>query len=516
MDNILTIPIFICVLGLFFYWASFRYKTNNCLMAFLVVCYFLVLGGDVLTLSMIFIGTYSIGFWLNYFLAKQEDFGPLNLVSGFVALYIPVFFISVISSYPGILGRLPVSLKASLLDTKLLSVLIIIIALVCFVSLIVKKVEPLKARVHDTLAQFEDANALTFIPLLFVVSITSYVAMPTIGYDDLAIHSYIQNQVVAGKFPIFDVSVNVWSYAQWVSNVYYGLAGIYSNVEGRSVLNLFMALSIVTMLIKLFRRHFSTNISLLFVVFASSTPLFILSLTNSQSELISTFLLVSILYCYINYNQNTLVKALLIFAFSVAIKPSNAIVFGLPFVMFLAKEYELHKLTLFKSVRFYFSLLVSLFIFSSVYIFAFVKTGNPVYPLFNGIFHAPGFPNVNFFNSVYSGNFNVNAFLGLIFNTSKYMESNDGVAGFQLLLLPLVLLVSPFLYKRANKEVLFLYAIIISAIGMFYSQQYARYVGPSIFVATVVSCLLLSKIQTLSKKVLISILQFLSLPIFLT
>lgn len=78
MDNVLTIPIFACVLGLFFYWASFRYKTNNCLMAFLVACYFLVLGGDVLTLSMIFIGTYSIGFWLNYFLAKQEDFGPLN------------------------------------------------------------------------------------------------------------------------------------------------------------------------------------------------------------------------------------------------------------------------------------------------------------------------------------------------------------------------------------------------------------------------------------------------------
>lgn len=333
--------------------------------------------------------------------------------------------------------------------------------------------------------------------------VISYVAMPTIGYDDLAIHSYIQNHVANGEYPSFDISVNVWSYAQWVSNIYYGLMGGYTNGEGRTLLNLFLVLTIVLMSFSVLRSYLLSNFSLLIITLALSTPLFILSLTNSQSELISTLLLVSIFYCFFKYKSGTFLKALFIFSFAVAIKPSNALLFFFPFVLFSFTEFKQYGIRTLKQVNFYFSLILSTFIAFSAYIFAFAKTGNPVYPLFNEIFKASGFPAINFFNGLYVGNFGLDAFLGVIFNTSKYLESKDGVAGFQLLILPVVIVSIPFLYKRAKKEILFFSAITISALALFYSQQYVRYISPSIFVLTLVVALLFSRL-VLSRKILLA------------
>jgi hypothetical protein len=362
---------------------------------------------------------------------------------------------------------------------------------------------------------YNEVNGFTFLLVTLILSLFCYVVIPVINYDDLATHYYIQNQFSLGNYPSFDVSIHVWAVSQWIFDIYYGLFESIFNNYGRTYLNLLLAVSIFSIVYSLLRNKFGLNLALLVTLLSFSSPVFVLSLTTSQTELISLFLLVNVLYLGLNYTRTSLLLSLPLFAMSVSIKPSNAVIFIFPLFVFFFMEYYKYKFSNVKNKKFVNVFLISCFIAFGMYIFAYLRTGNPFFPLYNSIFRADHFPNSDFFNSLYSGNFNFNAFFGVIFNTSEYLESGDGVAGFQLLFLPLFVLSIPFFIKKNTKSALMLLSVVVGGVLIFYFQQYVRYLMPIIFVLTILYALMISdsvnsnvKIKSLSIYVMLLLVLF--------
>jgi hypothetical protein len=74
------------------------------------------------------------------------------------------------------------------------------------------------------------------------------------------------------------------------------------------------------------------------------------------------------------------------------------------------------------------------------YLYAWWKTGNPVFPFWNNIFHSPYFSQVANPDPRFSEPLTWHTLTDVVFHTQRYWEGQDGSAGFQLLLIPLVLL----------------------------------------------------------------------------
>ncbi|MGW6163636.1 hypothetical protein, partial [Bacillus altitudinis] len=78
-------------------------------------------------------------------------------------------------------------------------------------------------------------------------------------------------------------------------------------------------------------------------------------------------------------------------------------------------------------------LLAGLLVGGANYVFAQWIAGNPVLPLFNGIFQSPYFPPMNFIDLKYRIGFGPDLPWALTFHSSRYFESDDGAAGVVLI-----------------------------------------------------------------------------------
>ncbi|EJL6983809.1 TPA: hypothetical protein ACGF30_003298 [Vibrio cholerae] len=336
-----------------------------------------------------------------------------------------------------------------------------------------------------------DANVLTYVILCILACILNYTLVPVLNYDDLATHYYIQNQFSLGNLPSFDVSIHVWAVSQWLFDLYYGFFDYFFIGKGRTIVNglMFLGISFISFII--LRRKFSANISLLVILVGVSSPLVILALTTSQTELVTLFIAISITYLWIDWKKGNFFASIPVFAFAVAIKPSNAVIFILPFLMFIfryLRQSGLKEIFMLKNLC---VIVFSVFLAFYPYFFAYYHAGNPFFPLFNSLFAAPFYPASDFFNTTYTGNFGFTAFWGLLFETSRFLESSNGVIGFQLALLP-ILLVGLLLNMRTNFYLAtFVGSIFLGGLMLFYSQQYARYIMPTLYLIPLLSVLCL-------------------------
>ncbi|MFQ2111101.1 hypothetical protein ACK337_01955 [Aeromonas veronii] len=334
-----------------------------------------------------------------------------------------------------------------------------------------------------------DATALTYILLYVLSCYLNYTLVPVLNYDDLATHYYIQNQFSLGAFPRFDVSMHVWAVSQWLFDLYYGFFDYFFIGKGRIFVNGLILLGIIFISFKMLRQKFSANISLLVTLVGISSPLVILSLTTSQTELITLFLTISIAYLWGDWKKENFFLSIPMFAFAVAIKPSNAVILILPFLIFSFRYFKSNSLKEIFIPKNLLVVILSVFIGFYPYFFAYYHVGNPFFPLFNSVFLAPFYPATDFLNSTYVGNFDFATFWGLLFETSRFLESSNGVVGFQLALLP-VLLAAILLNVRSNFYLtVFVVSIFLSGLMLFHSQQYARYIMPPLYIIPLLSAL---------------------------
>lgn len=479
--NVVPYPFILA--SVFFYFLSKKTSSIYSLLGLISFFVFMLMGVDAFKFVFIFVGIYSLGYHWQLCIKGKKELSVINITLGLIALFFPIVLFSLLSqlvlfaSFGG--GEHVLLSTASLINTCLF------ILATSTILFIYNEKQSIQAKLNSLngFSSFVDIRSFIFVTL--IASIVCYAGVPVINYDDLATHYYIQNRFALGHYPLFDVRMHVWAVSQWIFDIYYGLFEFIFKGNGRFTLNLLLSIGIISTFYSLLVKYAEFNRVLLFILLSVSTPLFALSLTTSQTELITLLLLSSIAHIGCRYKVNTIAISLPIFAFSVALKPSNAVLFIFPFLLFLYFEMKLGGVKLLFSKRNILSLILSCIIAFSAYIFAFIKTGNPFYPLYNAIFKADYFPHTDFFNALYSGKFDFSSFWGIIFNTSQFLESKDGVVGFQLLFYPIIFILAPFLYKKNRRAFLLVISILLGGVSLFYFQQYARYIMPPLVVIPV-------------------------------
>lgn len=121
----------------------------------------------------------------------------------------------------------------------------------------------------------------------------------------------------------------------------------------------------------------------------------------------------------------------------------------------------------------------------SAYLYAYLKTGNPVFPLYNGIFQSSYAPAMSNLDDRWTGHFSWMLPYKVTFATSAYIEGGDGGLGFQyLLLFPAGLATAVLL--RLRTVLLGAAVSIVSGLLVLVSVQYVRYLFPALLFAMVV------------------------------
>src|SRR5262249_18839935 len=108
---------------------------------------------------------------------------------------------------------------------------------------------------------------------------------------------------------------------------------------------------------------------------------------------------------------------------------------------------------------------------------AFIKTGNPIFPFANTIFHSPYFDTTTALKDVrYQQPLRWNTLHGLTFRSSEYMESRNGAMGFQYFIL-----LFPALAALNRKGPLIPVAIGIAGAALtYFSLPNLRYLYPAL------------------------------------
>ena len=113
------------------------------------------------------------------------------------------------------------------------------------------------------------------------------------------------------------------------------------------------------------------------------------------------------------------------------------------------------------------------------YVRAYVITGNPVFPFFNGVFRSPHYPPENFAPpAIFDKGMTWDVLHRITFESSRFLEAYPGAAGFQWLLLVLPALVV-FPLARHRRAVAVMGVAAVAAYLCFRQTAYLRYVFPS-------------------------------------
>jgi hypothetical protein len=118
---------------------------------------------------------------------------------------------------------------------------------------------------------------------------------------------------------------------------------------------------------------------------------------------------------------------------------------------------------------------------------AYMKTGNPVFPLYNEVFKSPHFASSNFSDSRWIHGFGFSSFFGVFWEQKRFFESmSNFVAGFQYLLVPLGTVALAMNFKTHRRTLAVAFVLWLFAVAMLSQTQYWRYIFPVFALACIV------------------------------
>lgn len=344
------------------------------------------------------------------------------------------------------------------------------------------------------------------LPLLVIcVALIAWVArftfFPTVGLDDNGNHLRLWIELLYQKKYSFDVITQIWEVAPFAVNLLHALTSLMAGEDARGAMDLALMLLLLRQMMGILETLNLTAVDrLLILLLTLSTPMLGVLLTSLQTELFLALLCTTgmqlILNCDEGWKGRNVLAVFAIAALCVATKLPG-IVLGLLILLTLLIKLRFFKPSNFsplKNPKLSMVLLllgIMSFVAFHAYVTAYWITGNPVFPLYNGIFKSPFFWPSNFSHDLYMKGFSFKNYWNVFFKTSEFYESKDFVAGFQyLFLLPLALLV---LWRREVPRSILLLLLPLLGFGllMFQAMQYWRYIFPVMPLACLVIAVLL-------------------------
>lgn len=370
---------------------------------------------------------------------------------------------------------------------------------------------------HSNVARsFASLQQVPFQPIIAMILLIGYISrfcfFPSVGFDDNVLHLRMWAELTQYHFYSFDIEHQIWSVAPFAVDLLHSIISLASKSDARGALNiailglLLRAVWIISS--RFLDKHFDKTLLLLLLC---STPILSTLLTTLQTELFLALLVaigVKIILEEKTGDANTRLLAILAAASLCSATKLPGMVLGVTLVIAYAPLLSREKIHFKAGLRDYrigvYAILIFALTFTATqsYIYSWIVSGNPLFPLYNEIFKSPYFSLLNFADPLYQKGFSIQSFWSVFYNTSTFYESSDFVAGFQYLyLLPigLVALISNKTISTATKLTL-LIPTIGFGIVMFSASQYWRYLFPVVPLASVIIGFLLYRSRNIAEE----------------
>lgn len=426
-----------------------------------------------------------------YFAGSTYCLGRLILYAGFRAerarLMLTESLILGTGTYAAVFGVL-IHYPVNYLSVYL-AVLALPILLACLLKL-PAFYRPRAALAWSTLCRKSDEIGYAWVLLAVIIIGFSarYAFFPTLNYDDNATHLRMWTLLSGNHIYDFDVRAQIWVVAPFFVDLLHAVISLIAQSDARAAMNLGLLGFLLYCMWKL--SHFvirRLDQRLLLIILFATTPILASLLTGLQTELMLAVLATAGALLVLQQRQGLIsargAAMLMIAALCAATKLPGAVL-GLALLAMLLLECFLHRKQGLPApakaqwTAWLLVLLIASFVAFHSYAFAWYKTGNPLFPLYNGYFKSPFFPQYNFIDTRYATGFSFKSYWGFFFDTARHYESLNFVAGFQYLLLLPLSIVMLLLFGRFRSATRMLLPLCVFGVVMFAAVQYWRYMFP--------------------------------------
>ncbi len=298
---------------------------------------------------------------------------------------------------------------------------------------------------------------------------------PTLQFDDLAYHLGLPWQLMLHGRYAGDPALQVWALAPWAGDIVQALPQVLAGAEARAAVNAAWLLATAAGLWRLGAAlRLAPALRWTCLALFASLPMTAALLGGMQTEAPAAAATVWLAAVVLEPARRTraLVAGALLFGFLCALKPIHAIA-ALPILALAAWRVRAGAARP-RSGELALAVLLAVGVAGSSYAMSWLRTGNPVLPLFNDVFGSPFFAPVRFDDARWHQGFDAFLPWRMTFHTSRYFEGRDGALG-----MALVALAGPWLLALADRRTRGLAACATLAIALpLLPLQYARYVHP--------------------------------------
>lgn len=320
--------------------------------------------------------------------------------------------------------------------------------------------------------------------------------MPEVGHDALAMHLFVPSHLAQRHQWSFDANTYVWAVmpmlADWVYSIVYMLAGETASRLSNSAFALLVAWQIRNM--TLWAGGSATSARWASLIFLS-TPLAFAESSSLHIESAWTAFMLAGTLAILKVSGFTadprerlsqLVLAGVLLGFAMATKAVTLSVLPVLLLVLLLQYKAWAVRGIAKTLMLGGAGL--LLAGATPYVCAGYLTGNPVFPFFNGVFHSPLWPDMNFEPpATFGTGMTWDILYRMVFQSPQFIEGRVGAAGFQWLLLPTAAVA---VLLSGNKKALCILLVGAGAMFMtFQSTAYLRYVFPSFALFSVILAL---------------------------
>lgn len=343
---------------------------------------------------------------------------------------------------------------------------------------------------------FFNVNCFGLTPLqLFFLIVTIILLLlialaPDTGHDSLSTHLTIPRYIYENHVWNYDVSKYIWAVAPMGANMLFVPAYMFGSEEAIKLLNISFVLATAFFIYESTKSSFkSLSIGLIFAIAYLTLPVTFYVLGQAFIEPALGFFVTVMFVQLLGRKTNWYFIAFML-SCTISIKPTAILFAPIMFALYLLMADKQEKyLRLLKII------LIILFFGFGSYIYAYLSTGNPVFPQMNEIFKSELMSKEAFYNPTWANRDGLAIAWKVIFESRKYGEFlEDGVLGvFFAIALPFSLTIS-FLKFKQSRELIYLFGAVILFVALiFWYQGYIRYVYPIIPVLFILCGLVIAK-----------------------
>lgn len=313
--------------------------------------------------------------------------------------------------------------------------------------------------------------------------------LPSLNYDDNAVHLILQAQLLADGYYRLDVQSQSWAVAPWANNVLHAVAAMLAGHEARA------AVAAIWLLLGIdgARRLASAlgappRVALAAAAVFAAQPFAGYFTTTMQVDGASAAILLhlSAVAAVPAARRPGPLAIGAIGGLLLALKTVN-LLFALPLLLWLGWS-SAPGLRLRWTLR---MLAMLLPVAASSYGYAVLVTGNPLFPFFNAVFRSPYYPLENLRDLKWMAGVTWRAPWDLLFRSDLYGQYYPGAAGIAVLAtLPALLLAAA---RKPAVRWLAALALLV-AVVLFWQMQYLRYLFPACAVLVVLGVVALSRV----------------------